>query len=122
MAEVTHLGLGVAARWLGQADTARREYERAQALSPERPEAYYNLALLYPGPLWRSMSDFTRTNALLLAFECRVGPVPRFAVASSRAHEYMRENSTVGGGYPAILDTLNSSGSCGKLRQIPPIP
>ena len=41
------IGLGAALRGLRRYDEARAEYERAIALDPARPEAYFNLGLLY---------------------------------------------------------------------------
>jgi tetratricopeptide (TPR) repeat protein len=41
------LGLGAALRGLAQLDDAERRYREAIALDARRPEAYYNLGLLY---------------------------------------------------------------------------
>ena len=52
-----HVGLGAAMRGLGDANGAKAQYEEAQKLDGGRPEAYFNLGLLYQDYMTGSVPD-----------------------------------------------------------------
>lgn len=51
------IGLGAALRGLNDTDGAKKQYEEARAIDAARPEAYFNLGLLYQDYLSGSVED-----------------------------------------------------------------
>lgn len=76
---------------------AERELAKAKSLAPERPEAYYNEAILAEeyGGRWGSEQDRAlaraRAKELFTTFLARAGDAPAFADAKARASERLRE-------------------------------
>ncbi len=98
------LGLSLALR--AQIDEARgpalvplaeRELARAKSLAPERPEAYYNEAILAEeyGGRWGSEQDraaaIVRAKGLFTTFLAKAGDAPAFADARTRAEGRLRD-------------------------------
>ncbi len=73
------IGLGAALRGLGQVDQAEAQYNRARELDAARPEAYYNLALLYHDYKSGSIEDLNRAKEYFNQFLQRAGQNPRYA-------------------------------------------
>jgi len=52
-----HVGLGAAMRGLGDNEGAKKQYEEAKAIDGSRPEAYFNLGILYQDYMSGSVPD-----------------------------------------------------------------
>jgi tetratricopeptide (TPR) repeat protein len=52
-----HVGLGAALRGLNDAESAKKQYEEARQISGTRPEAYFNLGILYQDYMSGSVED-----------------------------------------------------------------
>jgi tetratricopeptide (TPR) repeat protein len=52
-----HVGLGAALRGLNDAEGAKKQYEEAKQISGTRPEAYFNLGILYQDYMSGSVDD-----------------------------------------------------------------
>jgi tetratricopeptide (TPR) repeat protein len=52
-----HVGLGAALRGLGDAEGAKKQYEEAKGVEAARPEAYFNLGILYQDYMSGSVPD-----------------------------------------------------------------
>lgn len=52
-----HVGLGAALRGLGDAESAKKQYEEAKGLAGDRPEAFFNLGILYQDYMSGSVAD-----------------------------------------------------------------
>tara|TARA_B100001750_G_scaffold225820_1_gene217972 strand:- start:101 stop:1327 length:1227 start_codon:yes stop_codon:yes gene_type:complete len=65
------VGLGVALRALGRPAEAERVYREAIARSPERPEAYFDSAVLHHEHLEGTVAQLERAEALLGEFVAR---------------------------------------------------
>ena len=52
-----HVGLGAALRGLNDAEGAKKQYEEAKGLAATRPEAYFNLGILYQDFMSGSVAD-----------------------------------------------------------------
>ncbi|MBC7172206.1 MAG: tetratricopeptide repeat protein [Polyangiaceae bacterium] len=72
------VGLGAALRGLGQIDQAEAQYNRARELDGSRPEAYYNLALLYHDYKSGSIADLNRAKEYFQQFLQRAGENTRY--------------------------------------------
>ncbi len=62
------IGLGVALRGLGRAEAAEALYQAAIELDETRPEAYFDLAVLYQEHRSGSVADLKRAEAMLRSF------------------------------------------------------
>ncbi len=63
-----HVGLGAAMRGLGDAEGAKKQYEEARAIDGSRPEAYFNLGLLYQDYMSGSVPDMKQALAFYQDF------------------------------------------------------
>jgi len=72
------LGRGVARRGLGDVEGARRDYELARAVDPERPEAWFNLGVLHQEHP-RGEGDLEAARDLFAEFLEKAGEEPRLA-------------------------------------------
>jgi tetratricopeptide (TPR) repeat protein len=52
-----HIGLGASLRGLGDAEAAKKQYEEAKGLAGDRPEAFFNLGILYQDFMSGSVAD-----------------------------------------------------------------
>ena len=75
------IGLGVAVRGLGRMDAAREHYEQARAVSPDRPEAWYNLGILYQDHLDGQPEQLSRAEAYYETFVSKAHGDPEYAEA-----------------------------------------
>lgn len=62
------IGLGVALRGLGETEAAEARYREAASFDDARPEAYFDLAILYQEHLAGSVEDLKHADAMLEAF------------------------------------------------------
>ncbi len=78
------IGLGAALRGLEQYDAAEEQYKKAQKLQPNRPESYYNIALLYQDYKNGTLEDFQTAKRYFEQFLAKAGGNPKYkdAVAS----------------------------------------
>ncbi len=78
------IGLGAALRGLEQYDAAEAQYKKAQQIAPNRPESYYNLALLYQDYKNGTLQDFQAAKRYFEQFLAKAGSQPKYkdAVAS----------------------------------------
>lgn len=72
------IGLGTALRGLGQFADAQSEYERAQQVDGSRPEAYFNLGVLYQDYMSGSVADLKKAKQYFGDFLKRAGNAPEF--------------------------------------------
>jgi len=68
------VGLGVALRGLGEMEAAEARYRAAVAIDEQRPEAYFDLAILYQEHRGGTVEDLKRAEAMLAAFVERAKP------------------------------------------------
>ena len=68
-----HIGLGAALRGLNQAAPAQEQYEAAVAIDGNRPEAYFNLGILYQDYKSGSIEDLNRAKRYYEQFLAKVG-------------------------------------------------
>lgn len=94
-----HIGLGVALRGLAAAgetrdqamlQQAQQEYERAQQLDAQRPDAYYNLGVLHMGYMGGQIADLERAKGFLQQFQQRAGANARYATQATQAAQHIR--------------------------------
>lgn len=72
------IGLGTALRGLGQLPEARTQYERAKEIDGRRPEAYFNLGVLYQDYMSGSVTDLRQAKEYFSEFLKRAGNDPEF--------------------------------------------
>ncbi len=72
------IGLGTALRGLGQFAEAQTHYERAKQVNGNRPEAYFNLGVLYQDYMSGSVSDLRTAKGYFSEFLKRAGNAPEF--------------------------------------------
>ena len=72
------IGLGTALRGLGQFPEAQAQYERAKQINAGRPEAYFNLGVLYQDYMSGSVSDLKTAKGYFGEFLKRAGTAPEF--------------------------------------------
>lgn len=73
-----HIGLGAALRGLNQIPQAKAEYERAIQIDGARPEAYFNLAIMYHDFMSGSVEDLERAKSFYQQFLQRAGNNQRY--------------------------------------------
>src|SRR6185436_15113319 len=62
-------------------DEAQRQYEEARDAAPKRPEAYFNLGLLYQDYMSGSVGDLRKAQGYLNDFVSRAGDSDRYKAA-----------------------------------------
>ena len=67
------VGLGTALRGLGQFGEAQSQYERAKQIDGSRPEAYFNLGVLYQDYMSGSVADLKQAKGFFSEFLKRAG-------------------------------------------------
>jgi tetratricopeptide (TPR) repeat protein len=72
------IGLGTALRGLGQFPEAQNQYERAKQLNGGRPEAYFNLGVLYQDYMSGSVADLKKAKGFFSEFLKRAGNASEF--------------------------------------------
>ena len=72
------IGLGTALRGLEQYPQAQAQYEKAKALDAGRPEAYFNLGVLYQDYMSGSVADLKTAQSYFAEFMKRAGKTPEF--------------------------------------------
>jgi tetratricopeptide (TPR) repeat protein len=72
------IGLGTALRGLGEFAEAQKQYERAKQVDGGRPEAYFNLGVLYQDYMSGSVSDLKQARTYFSEFLKRAGSTPEF--------------------------------------------
>jgi tetratricopeptide (TPR) repeat protein len=72
------IGLGTALRGLGQFSEAQTQYERAKQINGGRPEAYFNLGVLYQDYMSGSVADLKTAKGYFSEFLKRAGSAPEF--------------------------------------------
>lgn len=92
------VGLGAALRGLGQIQEAAAQYNRARELDANRPEAYYNLALLHHDYMSGNIPDLNRAKELFQQFLQKAGESPRYAEPRELVTRRCREAPTQGRG------------------------
>lgn len=73
------IGLGAAQRGLSQLDEAEATYRAAIEIDARRPEAYFNLGLLYQDFKGGNIPDLRQASQFYEQFTQRAGNEPRFA-------------------------------------------
>lgn len=74
-----HIGYGAALRGLRQIEQAKAQYEAAREIDGNRPEAYFNLALLSHDYMSGSVADLNHATELYNQFLGKAGANPRYA-------------------------------------------
>lgn len=74
-----HLGLGAALRGLNQFDQAVAEYNKAKEIDGNRPEAFFNLALINHNYRGGAETVLNEAKTQYEAFVAKAGRSPRFA-------------------------------------------
>jgi tetratricopeptide (TPR) repeat protein len=72
------IGLGTALRGLGEFSEAQTQYERAKQINGGRPEAYFNLGVLYQDYMSGSVADLKKARDYFGEFLKRAGNAPEF--------------------------------------------
>jgi len=72
------IGLGTALRGLERFEEAQVQYERAHKLDPRRPEAYFNLGVLYQDYMSGSVADLKKAKQYFTEFLQKAGSQPDF--------------------------------------------
>ncbi len=72
------IGLGTALRGLERFAEAQTQYERAKQLNSKRPEAYFNLGVLYQDYMSGSVGDLKKAKGYFGEFLQRAGKKPEF--------------------------------------------
>ena len=72
------IGLGTALRGLGRFDQAQAQYERAKQIDAKRPEAYFNLGVLYQDYMSGSVPDLQKAKGYFTEFLKRAGSRAEF--------------------------------------------
>ena len=72
------IGLGTALRGLGQFPEAQTQYERAKQIDGGRPEAYFNLGVLYQDYMTGTVSDLKQARTYFSEFLKRAGSTSEF--------------------------------------------
>ena len=72
------IGLGTALRGLGQFSEAQTQYERAKQINGGRPEAYFNLGVLYQDYMSGSVADLKKAKGYFSEFLRRAGSKTEF--------------------------------------------
>ena len=110
------VGLGAALRGLGQIDEAEAQYNRARELDDQRPEAYYNLALIYHDYKSGTEADLNRAKEYYQQFLQRAGDNPRYSEAKELVTRRCRDAQTARRGRRRIV----RSSSCrpGRIQLI----
>lgn len=75
------IGFGTALRGLERFPEAQAQYERAQRLDGSRPEAYFNLGILYQDYMSGSPADLTRAKGYFENFLKRAGGNKKYGSA-----------------------------------------
>ena len=68
-----HVGLGAALRGLNDAEGAKKQYEEAKGIAATRPEAYFNLGILYQDFMSGSVADMKQALSYYDQFVQRAG-------------------------------------------------
>jgi tetratricopeptide (TPR) repeat protein len=72
------IGLGAALRGLNQTEEARTRYEAAIQIDANRPEAYFNLGILYQDYMSGGVPDMNRAKGYYEQFLAKAGQAPGF--------------------------------------------
>ena len=72
------IGLGTSLRGLGRFAEAETQYERAKQLDGRRPEAFFNLGVLYQDYMSGSVPDLRKAKGYFTEFLKRAGGRPEF--------------------------------------------
>ncbi len=88
------IGLGVAQRGLSNPEQAERMYRAALEIDQQRPEAFFDLAVLYQQHRGGSASDLTQALAFLEDFVQRARGNPRFSTTVAEVVRWCDEPST----------------------------
>jgi tetratricopeptide (TPR) repeat protein len=72
------IGLGTALRGLARFDEAQTQYERAKQINGSRPEAYFNLGVLYQDYMSGSVADLKKAKGYFSEFLKRAGSKTEF--------------------------------------------
>lgn len=74
-----HIGLGMALRGLNRLDEAQREYEAAQGIDGNRPEAFFNLAILAYSYRGGAIDQLRRAKEFFNQFLAKAGSNAAYA-------------------------------------------
>ena len=85
------IGLGAAQRGLEHYDQAQAQYERAIELDGNRPEAYFNLGVLFHNYLSGAEPDLLRAKGYFDQFVAKAGNNTRYADALEQVTHHCRE-------------------------------
>ena len=75
------IGLGAALRGLNQLDQAQAAYEAARGIDANRPEAFYNLAILYQDYKGGGVADLQKAKEFFEQFLAKAGSNSRYATS-----------------------------------------
>jgi len=94
------VGLGTALRGLGQFSEAQTQYERAREINGNRPEAYFNLGVLYQDYMSGSVSDLKKAKDYFSEFLKRAGNAPEFRSSVKDVNTRCAQQSSKNRGAP----------------------
>ena len=84
------IGLGTALRGLEKFSEAQSQYEKARGIDAQRPEAYFNLGVLYQDYMSGSVADLTKAKGYFQEFLRRAGGKAGFKKAVSQVSDRCR--------------------------------
>ena len=94
------IGLGTALRGLGQFAEAQKQYERAKQIDGGRPEAYFNLGVLYQDYMSGSVGDLKQARTYFSEFLKRAGTTPEFRASVKDVNTRCAQQSSKKRGAP----------------------
>ncbi len=94
------IGLGTALRGLERFAEAETQYERAKQLDSKRPEAYFNLGVLYQDYMSGSVSDLKKARSYFSEFLNRAGKRSEFRSSVQDVNNRCAPKSGKGRGAP----------------------
>ena len=94
------IGLGTALRGLERFQEAQAQYERAQKLDARRPEAYFNLGVLYQDYMSGSVGDLKKAKRYFTEFLQKAGNQPEFRSSVAGVNNRCAQQSSKKRGAP----------------------
>jgi tetratricopeptide (TPR) repeat protein len=94
------IGLGTALRGLGRFSEAQAQYERAREIDTGRPEAYFNLGVLYQDYMSGSVSDLKKAKSYFGEFLQRAGSSSEFRASVQDVNNRCTQRSSKKPGAP----------------------
>ncbi|MBK6577764.1 MAG: tetratricopeptide repeat protein [Sandaracinaceae bacterium] len=113
------LGLGAALRGLNEVEQSEAQYNRAIQLDGDRPEAYYNLGILYHEYRGGTIPELERAKQYYQQFVTKAGRAPRYAETVTQVSARCAEEAAAGRGSSSARRRRRAA-TCapGRIQQI----